>query len=140
MSGNLKLFLIALVLGAAGVGTGLYFWNKPNANLADKKADITLPAAQLFDAFSKDETAANAMYIQKVVEVTGTVQEITPVANGDANVLLKEGVLAAFMAADATEAKALKPGQTITLRGECAGATIMMGMGEVNLSRSVLIK
>jgi hypothetical protein len=44
------------------------------------------------------------------------------------------------MAADATDAKALKPGQTVTLRGECAGATIMMGMGEVNLSRSVLIK
>lgn len=140
MTGKLKLFLIALLVSAIGAGVGFYLWNKPHENLSDKKADFTMPAAQLFDAFVKDETSANTTYIQKVVEVSGTVQEITPVANGDVNVLLKEGINASFVAADADAAKALKQGQTATLRGECAGSTIMMGMGEVNISRAVVIK
>jgi len=137
--------LIILLSGAGGFA-GYRMWNKPHDNLSEKKADITISAAEIIAAFVADENAANTKFLTKVVEITGTVQDIKPSDNGTINVFIRAnasddtGVSCGFVAESAAETNALKVGANATIRGECTGSTIMMGMGgDVNIARCIVV-
>lgn len=65
--------LIAAILGGA---YAYYMFNKKVESISNKKADFTISANELFDAFDGDEEAANAKYIGKIIEITGAVESV----------------------------------------------------------------
>ena len=55
---------------------GFYMYNKPHENIQRATADIKLTAVELFSIYETDETIANEKFLDKLIEVDGTVQEV----------------------------------------------------------------
>ena len=88
---NTKLKIFLFVVGIAitlGVGYGLYEWYKPHRDVKDEKA-LAITAQEMFDAYKKDEKAANTLYLNKAIEVTGEVARIKTNQTGFTVVYLK---------------------------------------------------
>lgn len=91
-------------------------------------APIQVTAIQFARAYDDDEKRADALYKNKVLEVTGTVEEVDFV-NGDETytVILKAGqddqVHCEFAKDASTRARLaqLKPGDKVVIRGKCLG-------------------
>lgn len=68
------LTILAIVLVAGGIGAGVAYnmWNKPHAKVEDEKG-ITITADELCREYTTDEAAANAKYLGKALEVSGTI-------------------------------------------------------------------
>ena len=67
--------MVLTVLIVAGIGYGLYVWNKPHRDVKDEKG-IIISAAAIFDSFAVNETRANTLYLNKAIQVTGEVTDI----------------------------------------------------------------
>ena len=105
------------------LGVGRHMYNEKPVQAAEKTAEVRMTAIALYTAFAADETAAGKLYNDKVVQVSGTVREISSEANGPTNVLLETGdplgaVVCEFAAANAP---AWKKGMNVTVKGFCAG-------------------
>lgn len=117
-----------IIAVAVGAGVGVYLWNKPHKNMARAKADLTVTAVELMADFNTDETAANAKYLDKVIAVSGQVQSVNE-QNGVTTIILEaEDEMAAIMCEldtlTPTGRTDFAPGETITVKGICAGKTI----------------
>ncbi len=117
-------FIIAGVLLLLIIGWGFYKYNKPHAGITDQKIDYTLTAADLFNSFQKDESAANKKYLGKVIEVKGMISVIQA-GSGNTNIQIDAspmgGVNCSFSNADEQMLKTLKKGDTLTVKGRCTG-------------------
>lgn len=82
-------YIIGLVI--IGIGSGAYMYYKPHQNIKASKADVSLSAAEVFQAFETDETAANAEYLDKIVAVSGTVKDVSKNEEGIVSVTLDAG-------------------------------------------------
>ncbi len=117
-----KLLLLLLLAGLAIGGTvGYMMWNKPHEDLSSATPDFVLDAQALFSDFETDEASANEKYLGKLVEVKGTVQEITETSDGGVSIILKGemdmfGVNCAFL-----QHQDFEVGSEITVRGQCSG-------------------
>lgn len=135
---NLKrMLLIALVLGLIGASVGTYLWFKPVEKISSMETEISVPANELFNAFETDEAAANEMYLNKVLEVTGVVREVKSNENGLPSVIFETddmifGVMCEFESQQGAEA--INAGDLLTIKGICTGKLL-----DVVLNRSELI-
>lgn len=116
------MFIGAVVL--IGAGIGVYLWNKPPAKVEDSKG-IPISATELCKQFSANETQANQKYLNKAVEVTGTVGEISKNQDG-ATVAVLQGDDPAMGVQCTMRDKnvVLSSGKTVTLKGFCSGNTM----------------
>ena len=86
---NRRLIFIALAAMAIIAGAVGYFMsNKPHADLTKESAAFSLSSQDLYHDFASDEAAANAMYLDKLIEVSGNVKEINSTEDGGVVVLL----------------------------------------------------
>jgi hypothetical protein len=138
----LLLFVIGLM---AGAGMFLYVFHKPQRNLVSEKTIASFKADSLMVTFETDETSANIKYLDKAIEVTGTIDEITPNQNTiTINLKVEDvdfgGIKCTLDPGNALKANELKPGQTITLKGKCTGYIndTDLGIKEVSLSSCFL--
>lgn len=121
-----KYLLLLLLLVIVGLGVGYFLYNKPHKNIAKTPADFELEAPALFQEFETDETAANAKYLDKVVEVKGRVKETSVNEEGVVSVTLDAGadLFGVICQLDnLSEHKRLEfsEGETLTFRGVCTG-------------------
>lgn len=121
-----KVLLTLLSLAAIGIGVGYLIYNKPFEDMNRAKADITLSAAELFTAFESDEAAANEQYLDKVVQVSGTVREASTDESGNISITLESGnelsgVICQLDNLAEHPRKEFKPGEQITIKGVCTG-------------------
>jgi len=119
-----KLLLLGFIGAIIGGSIGIYLWNKPVTSTSKLDAEVKVTATELFDAYTLDETASDATYLGKVLEVTGTLKEIRTTDNGKPALVLETndalfGVLCEFE--DEAVANALKPGATVVIKGICSG-------------------
>lgn len=131
--------LAIVVLLFAGGAAGYFMWNKPHQDLTADAADFMTSPTELFEKFTADETAANQTYLNKVVELSGTVTEKKDVGDQGSVILLEVpgemfGINCAFEPADAASLASVETGSTITLRGKVDGMAF-----DVNLSRCVQV-
>jgi hypothetical protein len=111
--------LLAIITTGAVVGYKMY--NKPHRSVAEAKA-ITVAAIQLATQYETNEPEANSDYLDKVLEVSGEINEITKNQKGEPVITLKgtdmSGVTGTIENAKPDE---IKPGATVILKGICTG-------------------
>lgn len=69
-SGGILLFALALFLW------GYHLYNKPHLGAGAEKASVQISADALYNKYAADESAADSLYLGKVIEVQGTLLEI----------------------------------------------------------------
>jgi hypothetical protein len=119
-------YLIAFVILAliAAVLTWKYTFRKTETSVASQKADVEITASELLQAFETNETTSNALYLDKVVRVTGTVDSFTEDSLG-ISVYLKEvdalaGIICSFDKSSIDISK-IRKGSPLSIKGICTG-------------------
>jgi len=128
--------LLILVIGLlAGGGIALYMFNKPHKNIEETKADVSLPAQELVQHFIDNEDEANILYLNKVIEVSGTLVSIDYNSSGKGMITLvqqEDGLSAAFDSAYVVGHldffKELAPGVEVKVKGRCDGYMMLNGV------------
>jgi hypothetical protein len=117
-----KFFLFAVpIIIIVGAAIGWYQFNKPQRDVADLSAQQVM-AANLFKEFSTNETAANKMYLNKALEVTGKVLEVKRTPQARQQVILDSGDPMFGIACTLDQpAQNLKTGDQVTIKGICTG-------------------
>ncbi|MBP7513873.1 MAG: hypothetical protein KA791_04955 [Flavobacteriales bacterium] len=116
-----------LIIGILLLGAGCFFayrmYNAKTPTASERAADVDVDAVALFQAFSQDEVAAGKLYNDKVLQVKGTVREVSSPGNGPVNVLLETGdAMGAVVCEFPPDAVlAWQKGQNVTIKGFCAG-------------------
>lgn len=119
-----KIVFAVVLLALIGVGTGIYLFYKKPETVDDKKG-IEVAAMALSKEFAADESAANAKYLNKVIEVTGTVAETENNQDGGLMVILDTGdPMAGVQCAMRDKGVAATKGQQVTIKGFCSGSGI----------------
>jgi tRNA_anti-like len=114
-------WVVLLFIIAAAAYAWIFVWNKPATNVLTSTA-IKIPANDLFDAYLKNEQEANTLYLEKILEVTGEIMNVSVNAEGSTVVLLKTKD-SMFGVNCTLEQKAIvmKEGEQVTLKGICTG-------------------
>lgn len=105
------LLLLAIVGGAAAY---FYVFHKPHRDVAGESASLITPADALVNEFKLDLDAANAKYLDKVVEVKGLVSE-----EDSEHILLESGVYCVFLYGG--EQPLIGAGVPVSLKGRVVG-------------------
>ena len=119
-----KYILIAVLVWALLLGMGLYIYNKPHASIANVRADYSLDAKDLYQQFQQDETVSNRKYLDKIIEVKGTVAEVQH-SGKSATIELKEdsamgGINCSFTNLE-KNIQIPSKGSLLTIKGKCSG-------------------
>lgn len=122
-------FAMAAIIGI------LYVFNKPHAAVG--RPDFTVSAKELINEFEQDENAANKKYLDKVIEVTGTLTDV--VKKEDSFVLLL-GDTTSFSNVNCTLdvqhdsiAYGVQPGDQVTVKGICTGRLLDVVLVDCNI-------
>jgi len=116
--------IIFLVTGLLLAGGIVYFvYNKPHRDVASEKAEYTLTADELFDEYEADEAAANSKFLDKTVQVSGTVSEIGTNDAGQSFVILaaENAMIGGISATFQGEQANLEEGLKVSLKCRCTG-------------------
>ncbi len=90
-------------------------------DVADEKG-IQITAASLVKAYQENETNANALYLDKPIEIKGEIAETKTDQAGNTTITLKsEDPFASVFCTLKKAEPSLKVGQTITVKGICTG-------------------
>ena len=122
-----KIIIGLLALGILGGVYGYFEYNKEHRDIAAEEASVQVAAVDLFQSYSDDEVAANAVYLDKVVEVSGEVTEVIT-DQGSEMIVLKTsddffGVDIYFI--DFLAVANIEAGSQVKIKGYCAGGDEM---------------
>lgn len=120
---KVSLFFVVFI-ALAGILSALYLYNLKHTDMAKAKPDFVVTSTVLQKEFEDNEAAASAKYTNKIIEVTGKIASIKPADNNVISITLVTGsdlssIICTFPAIK--DPADLKPGDEITLRGECSG-------------------
>lgn len=120
-----KWLIVTGILVLAGGAVLWYLFTEKFEDTNKVKADYTVHAIDLIKEFQQDEAAANKKYTEKIIIVNGTVSEIKN-AGTTANIIMadiKTGayIIFAFQQQHVAEARKLKLGDNISIKGSCSG-------------------
>ena len=120
-----KIIFSILIIGILCFFISYKMYNRPHANITESTPDITLTADTIIAAFSSDETKANSRYLDKILNITGTVSEFKLKKNKGIITLKTNqdfgSVLCHLSESASQNIHSLIVGQKITLKGVCTG-------------------
>lgn len=117
----LLVLLAGLIIAAA---IGYREWTKPRTRAEDVKG-IAITAVDLGKAYSADEQKANGKYLNKVIEVNGTISEVDKNQDGGIVILLTSNDPDIPVQCTMREKNvAVEKGKTVTVKGFCSGSSI----------------
>lgn len=136
-----KWLKIVLIIGVIGIITGSIIvykiYTKPHRDVTTEKG-VQLSAQNLYDAFRTNEAEANKLYLDKAIEMTGEVSEVSTNQDGNTIVNFKTNdPLFVINCTFKTNPGELKPGQNITFKGICTG---YIPDANVVINEGVLVK
>ncbi len=134
-----------LIIVSAVAWYGYREYTRGIKNLQYVKPDLELKAEELIGSFESDEKKAAAMYIDKVIAVTGYIRDIEKDDHGNYTVILgKEGSLSSIrcsMDSLNTGIDVLQKKSTIAVKGVCTGFNTDDLVGsDIFLNRCVIDK
>lgn len=113
--------IISLVI-AVGGWYAYKMYQEKTPDIVNRTPDVVISANDLLDAFNKDTTGARKQYVDKVIEVTGTVKRIDTTG---AIVLGKEEsaseITVGLDRRHLKDYQKLKIGSNAVLQGVCSG-------------------
>lgn len=133
-----KIIYAVLIIGIAGAIYGYYEYNRKPATAAELKVDFTISAEEMYKEF-ENEDAATKKFLNKVVEINGTVTAISK--NKDHyDVSLETGdpmaaITIQLIPDQNATAEKTKEGDVIKVRGICNGK-----LADIELNKGVIIK
>ena len=130
MTGTPKIIVVIFcILILLGVVTAFYLWNKPHQDVANTTA-VKINAVELYKVFSTDSVTANKKFIQQVIEVSGTIHNISKNQQNQTIVLIKTNTDGAYINCTLEqESNKLQAGQFVNLKGICNG----LGQGDADI-------
>jgi hypothetical protein len=124
-----KIVTIAIVTVFAIIIIGFALWNKPGENIAAANG-IKTDAATLYKTFVEDSVTANKNYGGQIVEVSGTINNVSVNQQKETIVTINTGTSSAYINCTMEEQPgALQPGVMIKIKGKCFG----LGQGDPDL-------
>jgi len=138
MKSKVKIALFVVFLfGILSLLIGLSLYFKKHKDLSSTKPDFVITATVLQKEFEEDEKTASEKYINKILEVTGTILSVNQADSSNINLSLKtesdlSTVICTFVATDPAK---FRSGEDVTIRGECSGFLM-----DVLLNNCALIK
>ena len=131
-----KLLIIVLILVLAGGAIGAYMWFKPHPKVENAKG-IIVTAPALAKEYSTDEKTADGKYLNKAIEVSGTVGEVDKNQDGGIMAILQtEDPTTGIQCTMREKNISVDKGQAITIKGFCSGN----GITGVSLTDCVIKK
>jgi len=117
-----------------------YTFRPSDTSVVAKKADVEIDASKLLQAFETDENAANSLYLDKIVIVSGTVESVSVDTLG-ISVYLKSGdamagILCGFDKENA-EASSVRKGMKVKIKGICSGYLMDVIMNKCTLEADI---
>lgn len=117
-----SLFTIIVLLG----GLAFYTYYQPHKDIKQTKADYTLNATNLFSEFEQDELSANDKYLDKLIQVSGTVKEVSIENNKIISISLEShdvmfGIICQLDEHTKHLRSDFKEGEKVTFKGVCTG-------------------
>ena len=112
--------LLCLVCVVAGGIVGYRMYNKPHRSAASETA-VELTAQRLAADYEKDEAVANKKYLDKAVQVSGTVSEISFNQQNKPVIVLMGANMSGVQCTLQEDAKSVRKGDSITIKGFCTG-------------------
>ena len=126
--------IIISVLILAGGAVAYKMYNKPHRNV-QKETAVKVMADSLVAAYEIDEPAANTVYLNKTVEVSGEVNDISTDQEGKKVVSLKTaGMGTVRCTLEDKNASAPAIGTSVKIKGICTGYLM-----DVIITRAVII-
>lgn len=121
-----KILQIGLLLAIVGTAVGFMIYNKPHQDMQSAKSDFQMTATELFDYFESDEPTANKKYLDKVIEINGTVQLVSKDEDGMTAITLDAGGMLGGVICkldDLTQHKRsqFEIGESVHFKGICTG-------------------
>ncbi len=121
-----KYLIYIILLGLIGAGFGFYIYNKPHKNIKNIKVDFKIEASQFLAAFEENESEANTKYLDKIIEVRGTVREVNSDEEGNISVILDSenelsGVICQLDNLTTHKRTNFNPGENVAFKGICTG-------------------
>ena len=118
-------FIIILVL--AGAAVVWYLFTDTFSDTAHRKVEFTVEAMDFIKEFEKDNKLANNKYTEKIIAVNGTVSEVES-ADTTTNIKMIDResgsyIIFAFQQQHLADAKKLKAGDKVSIKGSCSGGT-----------------
>ena len=136
MSKGFKITVLILLLIILVGGTIAYrMFTKPNRDVATEKG-IVITAAQLVTEFQENESSANVKYLNKPIEVSGTVSNVAQNQEGITTVLLSsnDAMTGVFCTLKENNPN-IKTGTQVVIKGICNGM-----LSDVRLGEAILVK
>jgi hypothetical protein len=118
-----RVIVIVLIAVVAGGVYGFYLFNKKPADTRDEKADFEITAVELMKEFTLNEEAATKKYVDKIIQVSGTISEIdlaTSTLILDTSDPLT-AITCSFYKEEANALSLKKNGDSVVIRGKCTG-------------------
>ena len=136
MSKKLRTSIIILIIFIVGSFTvGYIIWNKPQRKVENEKG-IEVTSAQLVKDYQANEAEANKKYLDKAIQVSGTVSEIKNNQDGNSTIMLaSDDVFAGVLCTLKEKPVNVTSGATITIKGICSGM-----LSDVRLREAVIVK
>jgi len=147
---NKKVLKWLLIGGGALLLTGIaiyfYYATRTHDDTATLEVDYTVEAIPFIKEFEKSYQAANKKYAEKIIAVKGTVTA-TEAADTTMNVKMTDTttgsyLIFAFQDQHMAEAKGLKEGDDVVIKGSCSDGVYseILGTYFISFKRSTVIK
>jgi len=135
-----KITIPLIIFVIAGILAMSYVFRAPENSVANENSAYTLTADELFTAFEENESMANEKYLGKVIEVSGTINEIEKTDNGQLVLLLScsspmGGIRCTFESKQDQVSKQVSQGSVCTIKGKCSGMLMEVVLDNCSLSR-----
>ena len=149
-SKNKKILKWLLISGGSllviGIAVYFYYATRTHEDTAGLNVDYTVEAIQFIKEFENDHKAANKKYAEKIIAVKGIVTATEP-ADTTMNIKMTDTttgsyLIFAFQEQHMTEAKKIKPGDDIVIKGSCSDGVYseILGTYFISFKRSTVVK
>lgn len=117
-----KWILLSVVLiGGTGAVIGYKMINKPHRNV-EASAAVNVTATALANEYETNEAGANKKYLDKVLEVNGTITGVSKNQKAETVIALKGTDMSGLLCTiEGTFTSEFKVGDAISLKGICTG-------------------
>lgn len=141
-----KMVVAFFILAIIGIGAVWYIFTEKFGDTSAQKAAFTVNASELIKEFEQDPALANKKYTEQIIVVNGIVTEIES-ADTTANIKFVDTtsgsyIIFAFQQQHIAEAKQLKEGDKVSIKGSCSGGvhSEILGTDFISFKRCALNK